>query len=164
MRAVIFDLDMTLIDSKKAENFRNKGRWNEVYKLIPELRPYPGINDLLLFLNKIKVKISIVTSSPQTYCSKIIKFNNWCIDSSVCYHDTKYHKPYADPILFAINKLGIAAVDTISLGDKDADIIASKKAGVKSGACLWGAEDTKCLLSSNPDYVFTNIEEIKSLF
>ena len=52
-------------------------------------------------------------------------------------------------------------IDTVySFGDRDVDIIASKKAGVNAIACLWGCYDQGKLLEANPDKILYGADEI----
>jgi phosphoglycolate phosphatase-like HAD superfamily hydrolase len=130
-----------------------------VYNKIPYIRPFEGINDLLNTLTG-KVFLAIVTSSPSTYCQKVVKHNNWEIDKMVCYHDTKNHKPHPEPILKAMEKLDIEKDKVLSIGDEAKDIMASRKAGVISIAALWGTTDRGSLLQSKPDYFFETVDEL----
>ena len=45
-KAIIFDLDMTLVDSSEAESDRNSGNWPETYELIPEFPLADGFDVL----------------------------------------------------------------------------------------------------------------------
>ena len=158
---LIFDLDLTLINSKVAEPYRPKN-WAKVYQLIPEFSEYNGIKDLLSYLNSENIEYCIVTSTPKTYCQKVC--NHWGIDTKhlVCYHDVlpKEQKPNPAQIFLAIEKLNCPAIEILSFGDKHTDIIASNNAGVNSVACLWGAENKDELLASNPKHIITYPNEI----
>lgn len=160
---LIFDLDLTLIDSKIAEPHRNARQWAKVYETIPSFTPYGGINEVLEYIESQKIPYCIVTSSPSSYCVKVC--NHWKINTafSVCYHDTQRRKPHPDPINLALQKLGVNADRVLSFGDRDIDIIASNAAGVKSVACLWGAEDAETLIRSNPAYTLDKPQQIIEL-
>ena len=60
---VIFDLDMTIVDSSIAKKLRDDRRWNDVYKKISEFKMYSDIKDIFNYLNQHKVDIMIVTST-----------------------------------------------------------------------------------------------------
>lgn len=64
MSALIFDLDMTLINSKKAEVYRTARKWKKVYELIPYLTSYPGISELINYLNGKKLKLPLLHQLP----------------------------------------------------------------------------------------------------
>lgn len=159
---VIFDLDLTLVDTQLAQQFRDNRDWKSVYKLIPTMLPYNDVNELIQFLNQNNVPIAIVTKSPKTYCEKIINQWNWKIDAIVCYHDVSKRKPHPESILKAIQLLNVEACDVVSVGDVGDDIIASKGAGVFSIGATWGCLDLKNLKSSNPDITINSVSELQN--
>lgn len=158
---IIFDLDLTLIDSKIAEPFRPSD-WKKVYSLIPSFKEYEGIKETLQYLKTNAIPYCIVTSSPSPYCLKVCAHWNICTDYTVCYHDVPYGKKKPDPasIILALSKMAVQASDVLSFGDKDIDIIASNSAKVKSVACLWGAENKNQLLAAKPKYIINTPFEI----
>jgi HAD superfamily hydrolase (TIGR01549 family) len=156
---IIFDLDQTLVNSLDALELRRNRRWSEVYSIIPYLRPFDGIENLIEVLQQNNIPICIVTSSPRSYCERIIKQWGWNNMHTVCYHDTKRHKPYPDPILKGVQKMGLCPSEVISVGDESKDIEASKKAGVMSVGALWGCTDKDDLIKKNPDFIFDTPDE-----
>ncbi len=159
IKGIIFDLDMTLIDSKEAEHLRNSRKWSDVYNLIPKLKPYEGIPELLRKIRN-KYRTTLVSSSPRSYCEKVISFHNWSFDFMICYHDTNRHKPDPEPMLKAVEYMGFLKSNILSIGDKDIDIVASNQAGVVSGACLWGTEDKTRLINSKPQVIFNTVQDL----
>lgn len=157
---IIFDLDQTLIDSQSLENLRRTGQWTEVYRGIPGIQPFQGIEELICDLEKRSILFGIVTSSPASYCNRIIKHLGWKFSFNVCYHDTQRRKPHPEPIELAIQKLQVPQNAIISIGDDSRDIVASKKAGVLTVGALWGAQEPQKLIDSNPDYLCSNVEEL----
>jgi phosphoglycolate phosphatase-like HAD superfamily hydrolase len=55
-------------------------------------------------------------------------------------------------------------VSTISLGDSARDIVASRRAGVRSAAALWGFGGEDKLKAAMPDYAFKTPSEALLLF
>lgn len=158
---LIFDLDQTLINSSIAEAHRNRRDWRGANSLIPQMEVYDGIAEILAYVQQKGIKAAIVTSSPSNYCNRIVQHHQWLFPVVVCFHDTNRHKPNPDPILLAIEKLGNPPVSEIySLGDTDTDIIASKRAGVKSVACLWGSNNASALSAAEPDLSFNSPHEV----
>ena len=107
-----------------------------------------------------KAAIAIVSSSPSTYCQKIIDHWNFGIVNKICYHDTKLHKPHPAPILAAKAKYFAASQTILSFGDRAIDVEASKAANVISIGCLWGSNEHNQLLSSNPTHLIKQPSEI----
>jgi len=163
--AILIDLDQTLIDSHLAESHRRARDWESVYRLVPKLSPYPGITELLNDLKIAGTPICIVTSSPNSYCRRVIAQWGWKINATVCYHDTKNKKPYPDPILLALERLGVETAGAIAIGDAAKDTQAARSAGVFSIGAGWGALERNQLLQSNPDLLCETVGDLrKTLF
>lgn len=152
--ALLFDLDQTIIDSRIAEKNRKSGKWSTVYNQIPNFSLYPGVIEALNYARTKSLKICIVTSSPSTYCKKVLEYWKIPYDQTVCYHDTSRRKPFPDPLERGL-KL-IQCVDTkhaMSFGDRVIDIQASKAAKVLSVACLWGSTEIIAIKEVPPDLI-----------
>lgn len=159
---VIFDLDMTLVNSKVGENFRKQREWAEVYRLIPSFSLYAGIDQVINFLRENNIGYGIVTSSPKPYCDKVINYFGLEPEFSICFHDTTSRKPSPEPINLALSKIE-KGKKVYSLGDRDIDIYASKAAKVVSIGCLWGSEDPMSLKNSLPDHLLSTPIELINL-
>ncbi len=162
--AIIFDLDQTLVDTKSIEFLRNSRKWKDIYPLIHTLLPYNGINDLLHDLQQNEYKVGLVTSTPRTYCDRILSHFNWNFDATICYHDTIRHKPYPEPYLKILKFLNTPIINAVAIGDDPKDIISANNAGLCSIAALWGCENPDLLKKSNPDYICENVIELRNMF
>lgn len=158
---ILIDLDQTLINSQTAEKFRRNRQWSDVYRMIPQLQPYPNISKLLQELKDIGVPICIVTSSPRPYCEKVIKYYGWKIDATICYHDTKKHKPHAEPIQKGLASLKILPATAVAIGDAAKDTQAAKSAGVLSIGAIWGSLEKSLLRNSKPDIICETVEDLR---
>ena len=162
-RAVIFDLDLTIVDSTVAEQARSQRNWSLVYNLIPQFRMYSGMSEVLNSLRAEHIKIAIVSTAPRTYIERVVRYFDIPADVIVGYHDARPIKPHPAPMLRALELLGVNASDTVSLGDRAIDICSSKNAGIIGVGCLWGTKELDTLMSSNPDYVISTPLEVLSL-
>jgi HAD superfamily hydrolase (TIGR01549 family) len=159
---LILDLDLTLVDSSCADAKRRAKQWPEVYPLIKTFPIYDGIADFLKFVKHAEIPTCIVTSSPQPYCTRVLDFLGVKFPT-VCYHDTKNHKPHPEPIRKALKDLGVSAGDAMSVGDDPKDVLASKAAGVHAVAATWGCVARNDLLRAGPDTVCDSVEELMDL-
>lgn len=159
--AVIFDLDLTLVDSRCVEPLRRARRWRDVYARISECMPYPGIPALLQELTVHQIPIAVVTSSPRPYCERILEYHGWNVTATVCFHDTKWRKPHPEPIREGLRRLGVQADHAISVGDDPRDIVASRAAGVKAVAALWDADDPAALRRTEPDVLCHTVVDLR---
>lgn len=158
---LIFDLDQTLLDSSIAEIHRKNRQWGNVYPLIPQMEVYDGIEEIFAHIRQSDTKVAIVTSSPGTYCSRVIQHHKWPVPVTVCFHDTTLRKPHPAPIQLALQRLGNPPPDQVySFGDMATDITASNAAGVHSAACLWGSNDPAALAAARPEFTFNTPHEV----
>lgn len=151
--AIIWDLDLTLVDSSSAMELRRERAWPQVYSLIPGFRLYEGVDEMLASARAASLSCALVTSAPRPYAQRVIAHFGFKMDVLVCYHDTRCHKPEPDPIELAISRLGVAASEVWSVGDELRDIEASRAAGAVAVAALWGAADAEALRQARPDIV-----------
>lgn len=163
MKNVIFDLDLTLVDTRCLENARHARNWREAYSLIPNTSLYEGIGVVMDIIRKNNINAAIVSTSPRPYVEKIVDYYNIPAKWIVSYHDAKPIKPHPAQMLMALNLMQASAKDTISFGDRAIDIVASNAAGIESVACLWGTQERSALLSSSYNHIIVKPQEILTL-
>jgi HAD superfamily hydrolase (TIGR01509 family) len=159
-------MDQTLVNSKEAEQYRDRRDWETAYEKIADgsVFCYPGVQAALNAIKAANGKIAVVSTSRDDYLRKIIEKYSLPIDVIVGYR--KAHKPRPDQMLEALTKLGVPQEEycnVLSFGDAAKDIVASKKAGIMAVACTWGTEDKDSLLNSSPDKVCDSIKEMSIL-
>lgn len=163
IQGVLIDLDLTLVDSQIAASARKSRTWPAVYKLIPRFTHYEGVSELLVELSENDIGVCVVTSSPQSYCSRVLQHFDWKGIQTVCYHDTSRHKPDPEPLLRGLQILGVEAQHAISIGDDPIDTAAARRAGIFSVGALWGAVDHDALIASNPDALCETVADLRRL-
>lgn len=163
LTAVLFDLDLTLVDSTKAEPFRRRGGWGRARGMAPRLPVFDGIHELLDLLGSQKVKTAVVTASPSMYCNAIVGHWGWEFDVAVCYHDTRLHKPHPAPIHYAIKRLGVSESDVAYVGDEVKDMKAARAAGVVAIGAVWGSKTPKALHDAGAHYMCETVAALDSL-
>lgn len=163
MKSIIFDLDLTLVDTTCLENARHNRNWQEAYRLIPQTTLYPGIRELFDFIRNNNIKCAIVSTSPRPYVEKLVKYYNMPIRVIVGYHDAKPIKPHPAPMLKALELLGETASNVVSFGDRTIDIQASNAAGIESVACIWGTKEKERLLRSGYKHLLKSSCDIINL-
>ncbi len=139
MLGILFDLDMTLVDSSVLMSLRSQKNWSAVYRNIPKTKLFPGAKEAIQELAE-SFKVGVVTSSPRKYAEKLLNYHGLDIPVIVAYHDTVQHKPAAEPFILACQKLNLNPEKEVvfSVGDEVNDILASNKAKVAAIAVTWG--------------------------
>ena len=160
---IIFDLDLTLVDTTLAEPYRSKRDWNGAYSVLPQCSVYDGLAQVFDIIRKYNIKTCVVSTSPRPYVEKVVEQFNLPINYIVAYHDAKPIKPHPAPMIKALELLQCQPEDAISFGDRVIDIQSSNGAGVESVACFWGTKEQKELLNSGYSHAIVKPSEILTL-
>ena len=72
---------------------------------------------------------------------------------------TERGKPYPDPVLYALEKLGVKGSEALFIGDSVHDINAGKNAGVRSVSVLGGVGKREEFEEIETEEIFENIQE-----
>jgi len=126
-----------------------------------------AFDDLLALLPGLKVegrKLGIVTAKRhRTVGLALARFPALAsaFDVVVGFEDTERHKPDAEPVLLAVERLGGSPEDAVYVGDSPFDIAAAKAAGVFAVAVGWGGiHSDERLLAEEPDAFVQTPEEL----
>lgn len=76
MKSIIFDLDLTLVDTTCLESLRHNRNWQEVYRHIPVTTMYDGMTEVLEVIRTHHILCAIVSTSPRPYVEKIVAHYN----------------------------------------------------------------------------------------
>jgi len=157
---IIFDFDLTLVDTRPVEAFRAARNWKAVMARASDLKVYDGIDELLRELHARRQVLAIVTKSPDMVPRAFIRQHKWPIDIVVGYHQVKRLKPHPEGLLVAMKKAKATAENTFHVGDQPEDTEASRAANVIAIGAGWGLSDTRLLEASGPDYLFMTVREL----
>lgn len=160
---IIFDLDLTLVDTTIAEPYRSKRDWNGAYSVLPQCAVYDGLEEVFAVIRNYNFTTCIVSTSPRPYVEKVVQQFNLPINHIVAYHDAKPIKPHPAPMLKALEMLECDAKSAISFGDRVIDIQSSNSAGIESVACFWGTKEKGDLLRSGYSHAIVYPKEILTL-
>ena len=163
MRKIIFDLDLTLVDSTIAEEARHNRDWSLAHSLIPQFPVYNGVEDVFNIIRKHNIPAVIVSTYPRPYVERVVNHFKIPVIGIVAYHDAKPIKPHPASMLKALEILKCEHTEAISFGDRVIDIQASNAAGIESVACFWGTKEKTELLRSGYRHAIINPSEILTL-
>lgn len=163
MKSIIFDLDLTLVDSTVAESARKARDWQLVYSLIPQFSVYEGLENVFDIIRKHTIKVCIVSTAPRIYVEKVVDYFHIPYHYIIGFHDAKPIKPNPAPMLKAVELMNETTNNVISFGDRVIDIQASNSANIESVACFWGTKEKKELILSKYRHAIINPNEILTL-
>ena len=84
---IIFDLDLTLVDTTLAEPYRSRRDWTGAYSVLPQCTVYDGLSEVFDIIRKFGINTCIVSTSPRPYVEKVVQTFNLPINHIVAYHD-----------------------------------------------------------------------------
>jgi phosphonatase-like hydrolase len=131
--------------------------------------PTKNTEKLFQELKILGIKVVLNTGYNRATALSLIKKLNWFegihYDLIFTASDVPNNRPSPDMIVFAMKALNILeAATVIKVGDSTIDIEEGINAGcIFTIAVTTGAHTKTQLLSSNPDYIFDNIYDIKSI-
>jgi len=124
---------------------------------------YPYAKEILEYLKEI-YKLALITNKPFEFVNPILeKLNIKYFDFILGGDSLKEKKPSPLPILHTCKKLNISPKETVIVGDSKNDIIAGKKAEVKTIAITHGYNFGEDIKKYNPDIIINSLKELKEI-
>jgi HAD superfamily hydrolase (TIGR01549 family) len=123
-----------------------------------------GVIPMLDSLSK-KYPLAIISARDERSCMqflkqfKLIKYFKVIITSQTCLHT----KPYAQPLLFAAERLNISPENILIVGDTYVDIKTGKRAGAQTLGVLCGFGTEKELIKEGADKILASTADLKEL-
>ena len=137
--------------------------WNAEH-LAELLEEYPGVEELLKDLGASGATIGVVTSKRHVSAMNTLRAAglDGHLPLLVAMEDTDVHKPDPEPLLLAMQRLGVKAGDCVYIGDAVVDVLAAKAAGMASIAVTWGAGDRADLMAAGPLAVVDTMDSLRA--
>lgn len=127
-------------------------------------RPYNGIMELLLDLNRFNYKIAIVSNKFDSAVKSLAKtYFGELIPVAIGETQEIRRKPAPDSIFKAIQELGSDLESTILVGDSETDVRTAKNAGIPCIAVTWGFRCREVLREEGADYLIDTPRELLTL-
>ncbi len=124
---------------------------------------YPGIKELLDYLKTKGVLLAVFTGKGRQ--ASLITLEVLCIENYfniiVTGDDVVNHKPASDGIMKFVNEYNLIKEEVLMIGDSDADVNASKEAGIKIASALWDSYAAEKVKNLGSDYYFNTVDELR---
>jgi pyrophosphatase PpaX len=117
------------------------------------LRPFPDAAETVAELERRGYGLAIVTSKRRRVAMRGMELCGLVrhFDVIVTPEDVAEAKPHPEPVLFALQKLGVAPHEALFVGDSPHDVAAGRAAGTRTAAALWGPFSIETLQAAGPD-------------
>lgn len=129
-------------------------------------KPYEGIAAEVLRLKARGKRLGLVTSKLKDGALRGIKVCglDQAFDVVLGCDNVTNPKPHPEPVLKAMELLGVPAAETVFIGDSRFDMECGRAARVKTAAVLWGPFDRAHLADTKPDYWLEKPADLRQLY
>nr|MCU0330287.1 HAD-IIIA family hydrolase [Candidatus Kapabacteria bacterium] len=126
------------------------------------LKPYPHVTATLMHLNRMGIKLAVLSDAPTREAWLRLCFINYhhFFDVVVTFDDTGERKPSPKPFQTALSRLGVEAHEAIMVGDwAERDMVGAQNVGMKTAFAKYGDS----FGNQNTDAVDFVLNDIKQL-
>lgn len=135
--------------------------WNAVHH--DELvKGYDGVLETLEQLKVLGIRLALVTTKNRAGITRGLRvlgaerIFEHCITSD----DVTYVKPHPEPVLLALEKLGVTKEEAIMIGDNSHDIEGGQNAGVRTAGVAWSIKGEDYIRACKPDFVLQHMTDL----
>lgn len=125
---------------------------------------FPSTMEVLTELSRRGMKLSAITTRSLRTSVRTLEWTGIAkyFDIIISAEDVSFHKPHPEPLLKALDALGLKPDAAVMVGDTRADIMAGKNAGTKTVAALYGFGG-ELLRGLGPDYTIGELRELLTI-
>ncbi|HEX8210659.1 MAG TPA: HAD-IA family hydrolase [Longimicrobium sp.] len=129
------------------------------------LRPYPGAEEVLSELQRRGVPLAIVTSRLRHATLRGLDICGLSrhFEVIITPEDVRNAKPDPEPVLLALERLGVPAAEALFVGDSPHDVAAGRAAGTRTAGVLWGPFPRRTLEEAGADFLLQRQDEVLGL-
>lgn len=152
----------TLVDPDRIEQFTTEYRaWN-IANHDALSNEFDGVSETMRLLKNEGFKMAIVSTKINYMVQKGLDLLDveGVFDVVIGYDDVSQTKPDPEPILLALERLGVEPEEAIMIGDNYHDIVGGQNAGVRTAGVAWTAKGEDFLQKYHPDYMLQHISDL----
>ncbi len=163
-RDTLLTLLPRLQENKNQLEFLAKRKEEILTNLLDHIPKFPGVIELLQYIQKMQLIICLASSTPKYNVMKMLQGAS--IDHYfqviITGEDITIGKPNPEIFLKAAEKAGISYETCLVIGDSPHDVIAAKKAGMKIIAVLTGKHSFEEVQKEQPDLLISSLKELSA--
>lgn len=129
---------------------------------------FPGVIEVMNAAKEKKIKLAIISFAYRWYLDRMLtslQIKDY-FDVVIGFEDVTHPKPAPDAVVKSCKELGVSASESLVIGDSVNDILMGKSAEAKTALFLpvehKGIYDFNFLKQSNPDYIISDWNQLKS--
>lgn len=128
-------------------------------------RLLPAAAETLQALHQSGLRLGICSNKPVVFTRTLLDYLGVAslLDVVLGPEDVPRPKPAPDMLRAALDRLGVAAANTLYIGDMVVDIQTARAAGVSVWVIPTGSDEIEALQRGQPDRLLRNLEELRTL-
>lgn len=125
----------------------------------------PGAVETLRTVKHSQRLTAICSNKPRLFTQELLEFFGLAelVDLVVGPEDVAKVKPAPDMLLLALQRLQVAATETLYVGDMTVDVETARAAGVAVWVVPTGSDEPQALARAQPDRLLADLHEVLSL-
>ena len=125
-------------------------------------RLFDGVPELLEELKSEGYLVALLSDKREVYGSQELESTgiSGLFDCVLFLNDGRAYKPSPQGLCHVMETLAVKKEEVLYVGDSYVDVQCAKKAGVTSGAALWGCVNVEAVLDEGPDLVVNSVPEV----
>lgn len=143
------------------------GKYRALNKIMHDelVEEYDGVSETLRLLKARGMKMAIVSTKRNATIRRGLELMGVSdvFDEIISLDEVKHPKPDPEPILLALERLGVSAEEALMIGDNSHDIEGGKNAGVRTAGVAWSIKGEAFLAGFEPDYMLQHISDLLEL-
>ena len=127
---------------------------------------YPGMRDAVVALHRAGYRLGVVTSKMHGGLERGLRAGGYegLFEILIGADDVENPKPHAEPVLKALEQMGVESESAVFVGDSPHDMTSGRAAGVQTAAALWGPFAREVLEPAAPDHWLDEPGDVRRLF
>ncbi|WP_150272277.1 pyrophosphatase PpaX [Paenibacillus tepidiphilus] len=123
---------------------------------------FPNVNETMQELKKRGIRMGVVTTKIRPSTMRTLEMFDMLqyMETIVTVNDVVHPKPHPEPVLTAVQALGVQPERTLMVGDSPVDIQSAKAAGVLAAGVSWSLKGEETLRQYGPDYIIHDMMDL----